>query len=101
MILIKESGLPYGTDHPGQMIRGFAGTGLFARNLQQKTQISLATAHEAGHILQISTKDNEPGISDHHQPPFSDVVNLDQPNGNAPIYPGPPLSNTSLIQITL
>ncbi len=88
MILIKESGLPYGTDHPGQMIRGFAGTGLFARNLQQKTQISLATAHEAGHILKISTKDNEPGSSGHHQPPFSAVVNQDQPNGNAPIYPG-------------
>ena len=88
MILIKESGLPYGTDYPGQMIRGFAGAGLFARNLQQKTQIFLATAHEAGHILKISTKDNEPGSSGHHQPPFSAVVNQDQPNGNAPIYPG-------------
>ncbi|MEI6607429.1 MAG: hypothetical protein WCP35_19130, partial [Verrucomicrobiota bacterium] len=73
MILIKESGLLYGTDYPGQMIRGFAGAGLFARNLQQKTQISLATAHEAGHILKISTKDNEPGSSGHHQPPFSTV----------------------------
>ena len=91
MILIKESGIPYGAEYPGQMVRGFAGTGLFARNLQQKTQISLAVAHESGHLLGLS-KAGADGEGDdgagHDQPPYSAPVTQDQPNGVAPVYPG-------------
>ncbi len=91
VIIFKESGMPYGEDYPGLMQRGFAGSGVFARNLQQKTQISLVVAHEIGHELGLSKAGvNEDGDDrgGHDQPPYSIPIARDHTNGVAPVHPG-------------
>lgn len=91
VFIIKESGIPYGEEYPGLMIRGFAGNGLFAKNLQRKLQISIAAAHEIGHVLKLSRPRGIPGGDDeggHDQPPYSYAVAQDHPNNLFPVHPG-------------
>lgn len=107
IILIKKSGIPYGPEYPGQMVRGLVGTILFTHHLQQKEQISMAAAHEIGHVLKLSVagpNGNGDDAGGHDEPPYSAPVAQDRPNGSPAVHPGnspftyKPAPNRALMQ---
>ncbi len=88
--IVNAGAVPYANDGPPYVRGASGGNGIpgivFARNLVTAEHLKLAVAHEFGHVLGLSTAEEDGG---HDVPPYAEAVENDVPLGQAGTKPGP------------
>jgi len=95
LFYLKKSARPYELDNQNSLfIRGVGGSPtlpeMYLCVSDSSSYVELATAHEIGHILDLSTAndpDSSPGSSDHDNPPYPPQVAEDLQNLIPPTAP--------------